>query len=72
MYSSILVTVKTLYTDTLYNSKILYNVISICTNVRFSLNLSSLQQKFSLTSNIWRTNTVVVKGVDCINIAGVG
>ena len=45
------VTVKTLYTDTLYNSKILYNVISICSNVPFSLNLDSLQQKFSLTSN---------------------
>ena len=26
-------TVKTLYTDTLYNSKILHNVSSICTNV---------------------------------------
>ena len=27
------VTVKTPYTDTLYNSKILYNVCSICTNL---------------------------------------
>ena len=33
---------------------------------QFSLNLSSLQQKFSLTSNYLVTNTVVVKRVDFI------
>ena len=33
---------------------------------QFSLNLSSLQQKFSLKSNYMGTNTVVVKKVDCI------
>ena len=59
-------TVKTLYTDTLYNSKNLYNVICICTNVPFSLNLGTLQQKFSLTSNNLGTNSVLVKRVDCI------
>ena len=48
-------TVKTLYSDILYNSNILYNVNCICTNVKFSLNLNSLQQKFSLTSNYLRT-----------------
>ena len=45
-------TVKTFYTDILYNSKLLYNVISISTNISFSLNLSSLQQKLNLTSYI--------------------
>ena len=35
---------------------------------QFSLNLSSLQQKFSLMSNYLGTNTVVVKSVDCIYI----
>ena len=53
----------TVKTDTLYNSKILYSVRSICTNVHFGL--SSLQQKFSLTSNNLGTNNVVVKRVDC-------
>ena len=33
---------------------------------QFSLNLNSLQQKFSLTSNYLGTNSVVVKRVDCI------
>ena len=32
---------------------------------QFSLNLNSLQQKFSLTSNYLGTNSVVVKRVDC-------
>ena len=32
-----------------WNSKILYNVGSICKMYQFGLNLSSLQQKFSLT-----------------------
>ena len=32
---------------------------------QFSLNLNSLQQKFSLTSNYLETNSVVVKRVDC-------
>ena len=31
-------TVKTLYTDTLYNSKILYNCSSFCTNVPLGQN----------------------------------
>ena len=35
-------TVKTLYSDILYNSKVLYNVNDICTNVPVSLNLNSL------------------------------
>ena len=55
----------------IYNSKILYNDSSICTNVLFGLNLSSLQQKLSLTSTDLGTNTVVVKRVDCIVIDGV-
>ena len=36
----------------------------------FSLNLNSLQQKFSLTSNYLGTNSVVVKRVDCIALKG--
>ena len=39
-FSSELITVKTLYTDTLYYSKMLHNVGSVCTNVPVSLNLS--------------------------------
>ena len=35
---------------------------------QFSLNLNSLQQKFSLTSNYLGTNSVVVKKVDCTNM----
>ena len=58
-----LVHVKTLYTDTFYNSKILYTVISICTNVQFSLNLNSLQQIINLKSNYLGTYSVVVKRV---------
>ena len=42
---------KTLFSDIINNSKILYNFNCICTNVPISLNLNSLQQKFSLTSN---------------------
>ena len=42
---------KPLYTDTLYNSKISLQRGCICINVRIGLDLSSLQQKFSLTSN---------------------
>ena len=59
-------TVKTLYSDILYNSKILYNVIVFAQMYHFSLNLNSFQQKFSLTSNYLGTNSVVVKRVDCI------
>ena len=33
---------------------------------QFSFNLSSLHQKFSLTSNYLGTNTVVLKRIDCI------
>ena len=60
-------TVKTIYAETLYNSKILCNVSSICTMYQFSLNSSSLQQKFSLTSDYLGTNIVVLKKVDCNN-----
>ena len=35
---------------------------------KFSLNLSSLQQKFSLTSNYLGTNSTVVKRIDCNNL----
>ena len=51
--SAFLYTVGTLYTDILYNSKVLYNAGtgSICTTVLVQLELSSLQQKFSFTSN---------------------
>ena len=35
---------------------------------QFSLNLSSLQQKFSIMSNYLETNTIFVKWVDCIII----
>ena len=35
---------------------------------QFSLNLNSLQQKFSLTSNYFETISVVVKRIDCILI----
>ena len=60
------ITAKILYSDILYNSKIIYNVNCICTNVQFSLNLISLQQKFSLTLNYLGTNIVVVKNVYAI------
>ena len=36
---------------------------------QFSFNLNSLQQKFSLTSNYLRTNSVVVKIVDLSELA---
>ena len=55
------ITVNTLYSDILYNIKILYNVNCIYTNVKVSLNLKSLQQKFSLTSSYLGTNSVAVK-----------
>ena len=58
-------TVKTLHSDVLYNSKILYNFNCFCTNVPISLNWISSQQKFSLTSNYLGTNSVVLKRVDC-------
>ena len=35
---------------------------------QFSLHLSSLQQKFSLTSNYLGTNTVIVKRIHCSSI----
>ena len=60
-------TVETLYPDNLYNSKILYNVTCIMTQMyQFSLNLNSLQKKFSLTSNYLGTKAVGVERVDCI------
>ena len=59
---------KTLYSNILYNSKSLNNVN--CTFVfvqmyQFSLDLNSLQYKFSLTFNYFETNRVVVKRVNC-------
>ena len=39
--------VKTLFNDTFYNSKILYNVSSICTNVLVLLEFELITQKFS-------------------------
>ena len=36
---------------------------------QFSLNLNSLQQKFSLISKYLGTNSVIVKRVDCIVIS---
>ena len=65
MLFCILYTVKTLYTATLYNSNILYNIGSIVQMYQFSLNLSSLEQKFSLTSSYLGTNAIIVKRIDC-------
>ena len=64
---------KTLYSDILYNSKTLYNVNCICTNVDLSLKLKCEfnTTEFSLTSNYLGTNSVVVKRVDCISCAPV-
>ena len=44
-------TVDPLYNDTLYNSKILYNVSRRCTKFKITLILRSLQQQYSLTSH---------------------
>ena len=54
---------KTLYTDTLYNSKFFITSLSVVfTQIyQFSLNLSLLQQKFSSSSNYLGTDTDVVK-----------
>ena len=52
---------KTLYSNILYNSKSLNNV----NMYQFSLDLNSLQNKFSLTFNYFETNRIVVKRVDC-------
>ena len=45
-------TVKTLYNDILYNSKILYNVNCICTNVlvklKFEFNIKEIQLNVKL------------------------
>ena len=54
---------KTLYSDILYNSKKFTTPIVFAQMYQFSLNLNSLQQKFSLTSNYLVTNNVVVKRV---------
>ena len=54
-------TMKTLYTGTVYNSTILYNVGCIPQMYQFSLNFSSLQQKFSLRPNYSATHIVVEK-----------
>ena len=42
---------KTLYTDTLYNSKILHNVGSIFTNVPVNLEFEFITTEISSTSN---------------------
>ena len=57
---------KTLYTDTFIKAKFFIMSVVFAQMYQFSLNLSSLQQKFSLTSIYLGTNTVVVKRVDCI------
>ena len=44
-------TVKTLYIDYLYDSKILYNVNVFAQMYEFSLNLNSLQQNFKIQFN---------------------
>ena len=46
------ITVKTVYTHILYNSKILYNVNCFAQIYQFSLNLNLLQQKFSLPGRL--------------------
>ena len=58
-------TVKTLYTDTHYNSKFFTTSVVFAQMYQLSLNLNSLQQKFRLTSNYFGTNTVAVKKVVC-------
>ena len=60
------ISVYLLYTDTLYNSKILYNVSDICTNVPVYIEFEFITKKFSLTSNYLGPNTIVVKRIDCI------
>ena len=57
---------STLFTMTLFmTAKFFTTSLVFAQKYQFSLKLSSLQQKFSLTSNYWGTNTVVVKRVDC-------
>ena len=54
-------TVKPLYSDLLYNSKIPYNVICICTNVPVYLEFDFITTELQLlTSNYLGTNSVVV------------
>ena len=54
---------KNLYSDILITAKFFTSIVFAQMNW-FSLNLNSLQQKFSLTSNYLGTNSVVVKKVD--------
>ena len=53
--------VKTLYTNTFYNSKFFITSIVFAQIYQISFNLSLLQQKFSLTSYCLGTDTDVVK-----------
>ena len=59
-------TVKNLYTDNLYNSKIHNNVGSGCTNVPVQLEFEFITIEIQLNVKLFGTNTVVVKRVDCI------
>ena len=63
--SKCIYTVKTLITDTLITAKFFIMSLVFAQTYQFSLNLSSLQQKFSLTSNYLGTSSFVVKRVDC-------
>ena len=57
---------KTLYILTLFITAKFFTISVVFAQMyQFSLNLSSLQQKFSLTSNYLGTNTVIVKRFDC-------
>ena len=62
-------TLNPLYNGTHYNSKILYNVILICTECIFC-SKSVFNSKFSLTSKCLGTNSVIVKRVHRILILG--
>ena len=59
-------TVKTLILTFFITAKFFSMSVVLAQMYQFSLNLSSLQHKFGLTSNYLGTNAVVVKRVDCI------
>ena len=56
-----------LFTTTFFISAKFFTSIVFAQMYQFSLNLNTLQQKFSFTSNYLGTNSVVVKRVDCIS-----
>ena len=58
-------TVKTLYTDTFITVQFFTMSVVFAHMYQLSLNLNSLHQKFSLTSNYLGSNTVVLKRDDC-------